>query len=362
VYNDNIYFFGGSNNWSGTIVYDSVFVFNGNSWSFADTIPDRNLWDVETVRVGNEVYLVSGWPGGASFLRKFNLDNYQWTYLANSPNGTTWGVAAEYFNGHIYLFNPSGNVFEYSIAANEWQTKNNAGVTGPLNLSSIIFGDEIYIIGFNDSTFIKYNPLNDQWTPLAKSPYQVGASAMGIINDNIYCIGGNMNGNSQAQYKSVIVYNIAQNRWDLDSLQISAKRHWMATAEYLGGLYILGGIDSAAQSVNFVEEIVPQGTDTIMTAIKENKKEHPENFTLYQNYPNPFNPRTTIGYSLKTDSRVLLKIYDINGREIKTLLDERQSAGEHKVSFDAADLPSAIYFYRIQLENRSQVRRMVLIK
>jgi N-acetylneuraminic acid mutarotase len=363
VYNNNIYTFGGSIDWGGhVLLYDSVFVYNGTSWSFADTIPDKNLWDVETVRVGNEVYMISGWPGGANYLRKFNLDTYEWTYLANSPNTTTWGVAAEYYNGHIFLFNPSGNVYDYSIANNQWTTKTNAGVVSPLNLSSIIFQDEIYLIGFSDSTFMKYNPALDQWIPLAKSPYPVGASAMGIINDKIYNIGGNVGGGSDAYYKSVIVYDITQNRWDLDSLQISGKRHWMATAEYQGGLYILGGLDSSALAVDIVEEIVPQGTDTIHTAINDVVDGFPKEYKLLQNYPNPFNPTTIINYELRITNFVRLAVYDALGREIETLVNKYQNAGNYQVTFDGSSQASGIYYYKITAGNFIQTRKMLLLK
>lgn len=213
VYNNNIYLFGGSVDWGGgDTLYDSVFVFNGISWSFVDTIPDIFMWDLETVMVGNEVYLIAGWSGGQTSLRKYNLDTQQWQYLANSPNSYDWGVAAEYVNDKIYLFNPGGEVFEYNIVNNEWTTKTNAGVSGPRNLSSIVFRDEVYVIGYNDSVFVKYDPVHDQWTSLAKSTYQVGASALGIINDNIYSIGGNVSASSRAEYKSIIVYDISLNQ------------------------------------------------------------------------------------------------------------------------------------------------------
>jgi hypothetical protein len=366
TYKNKIYTFGGSIDWNGgSQLYDSVYVYDGISWSFADTIPDYNLWDVETVRVGNEVYLISGWRAGANFLRKFNLDTYKWTYLPNSPNPASysWGVAAEYVDDHIYLFNPAGSVFEYSIENNVWDTKTSAGVTGPLNLSSIVFQDEIYIIGFHDSTFIKYTPGSDQWTELAKSPYQVGASAMGIINDKIYNIGGNSSGSAGASYKSVIVYDISQNEWREDSLEISGKRHWMATAEYQGGLYIVGGLDSVAQAVDIVEEIVPQGTDTINTVINKFPNVIPAGYFLNQNYPNPFNPQTIINYELPIKNYIELSVFDISGKKIKTLVRGIQNAGKHSAVFNGNRLPSGVYFYQLNTSSGiSQTRKMILVK
>lgn len=363
VYNNNIYTFGGSINWSGsTKLYDSVFVYNGSAWSFADTIPDNNLWDVETVRIGNEVFLIAGWSGGQNSLRKFNLDTYEWEYLASNTNSYDWGITAEYVNGDIYLFNPNGDVFEYSIADNEWNNKTNAGLVGPSNLSSIVFQDEIYIIGFYDSSFVKYNPAADQWTALAKSPYQVGASAMGIINDNIYNIGGSAN-SSSAEYKSVIVYDISHNEWSLDNLKLSSKRHWMSTAEYRGGLYVLGGLDSTSNAVNIIEQIVPQGTDTIYTSIADPLNEADLHYELFQNYPNPFNPQTTIVYRLAHSDFVTLAIYNLLGQKVATLLSKNQGPGNYKVEWNASGLSSGVFLYRLETEKGFvKTKKLILLK
>jgi hypothetical protein len=85
-------------------------------------------------------------------------------------------------------------------------------------------------------------------------------------------------------------------------------------------------------------------------------------FKLKNNYPNPFNPETKIEYELPKDVFVTIKIYDLLGREIKTLVNEYKNAGSHIVSFNGSEFASGIYFYRIQAENYIQVRRMVLIK
>ncbi|HCA41856.1 MAG TPA: hypothetical protein DEP28_01230, partial [Bacteroidetes bacterium] len=80
------------------------------------------------------------------------------------------------------------------------------------------------------------------------------------------------------------------------------------------------------------------------------------------NYPNPFNPTTNIQYELPVGNFVVLKIYDINGREIKTLVNEFKSAGRYLFSFNASDLSSGIYIYKIISGNFNETKRMVLIK
>ena len=88
----------------------------------------------------------------------------------------------------------------------------------------------------------------------------------------------------------------------------------------------------------------------------------PSEPVLSQNYPNPFNPSTTIDYSLAKESFVQLGVYDVLGREIRTILREKESAGKHTVHFDASDLNSGIYFYRITADGLVRSNKMVLIK
>jgi hypothetical protein len=86
------------------------------------------------------------------------------------------------------------------------------------------------------------------------------------------------------------------------------------------------------------------------------------NYFLAPNYPNPFNPTTTIKYSLKDDGIVKLKIYNILGSEVASLVDEYKHKGEHKVTFDAGNLASGVYIYKIQSGNFIYSRKMLLLK
>jgi hypothetical protein len=88
----------------------------------------------------------------------------------------------------------------------------------------------------------------------------------------------------------------------------------------------------------------------------------PAEFRLPENYPNPFSPTTTINFQLPASGFVTLKIYNVLGREITTLVNDKQAAGSHSVKFDAANLPSGVYFYRLTSGNSSVVRKLVLVK
>jgi hypothetical protein len=88
----------------------------------------------------------------------------------------------------------------------------------------------------------------------------------------------------------------------------------------------------------------------------------PTEFLLSQNYPNPFNPSTTIKYSVPKASQVVIKVFDILGNEIETLINEEKPAGTYEVSWYAANLPSGVYFYRLQAGSFVETKKMLLLK
>ena len=93
-----------------------------------------------------------------------------------------------------------------------------------------------------------------------------------------------------------------------------------------------------------------------------NDLETPSSFSLHQNYPNPFNPTTTISFSVSELRNVSLKIYDILGKEVSTLVNENLAPGSYSVTFNASSLPSGMYFYKLQAGDFTSVKKMTLIK
>ena len=88
----------------------------------------------------------------------------------------------------------------------------------------------------------------------------------------------------------------------------------------------------------------------------------PKEYMLYSNYPNPFNPTTNIKFDLPKDVLVSIKIFDILGREVRTLVNDYKTAGSYTISFNGADLSSGIYYYKIKAGDFEQVRKMMLLK
>ena len=143
-----------------------------------------------------------------------------------------------------------------------------------------------------------------------------------------------------------------------------------------GGTDWVSQQSNTPQSLNAVSFITPQmgiavgDSGTILRTTvggttdvgQQSQSRIPGTFTLNQNYPNPFNPSTTITFRVDLSGRVSLKVFNMIGQEVATLIDGAETAGQHEVNFDATDLPSGAYFYRLQSGNVTETRRMLLLK
>jgi hypothetical protein len=103
--------------------------------------------------------------------------------------------------------------------------------------------------------------------------------------------------------------------------------------------------------------------DTSFTIVSvENEIQANESFVLNQNYPNPFNPTTTISYSIPNNGLLILKVYDILGKEVAELVNEAKDAGNYSVTFNASELPSGIYFYTLTSGNFTATKKLILLR
>jgi hypothetical protein len=102
--------------------------------------------------------------------------------------------------------------------------------------------------------------------------------------------------------------------------------------------------------------------DDPLTFVETGIASTPKKFMLSQNYPNPFNPATTISFSLAKSSFVSLKIFDLLGREVATIVSEEMSAGSYSRQWNAANMTSGIYFYRLQAGSFTETKKLILLR
>lgn len=125
--------------------------------------------------------------------------------------------------------------------------------------------------------------------------------------------------------------------------------------------------DSSMYTMAFIQNdvdktIVNSGRPGMLVGIEPYSNETPDRFILEQNYPNPFNPTTNIKFALPKDDNITLKVYDVVGNEVKTLVDGNHKSGSYNIYFDASNLSSGIYFYTLKTSNFTETKKMMLVK
>ena len=169
----------------------------------------------------------------------------------------------------------------------------------------------------------------------------------------------------QTVFESVEVYN----EFGINSSKRKYNYNGLLFVDYslargVGLEHILTGYDFGTDVYDlkgFIIDGVVYG-DTTLTNLDENPDQMPTKFELSQNYPNPFNPSTSIQYAVSNRQFVSLKIYDILGKEIATLVNEEKPAGNYKIEFNASSLSSGVYFYTLRAGSFVQTNKMILLR
>jgi hypothetical protein len=113
---------------------------------------------------------------------------------------------------------------------------------------------------------------------------------------------------------------------------------------------------------NMFFELYGSSKNNNVTGIAADEVNPPSTFELYQNYPNPFNPSTKISWQYPVAGHQSIKVYDVLGNEVATLVDEHKTAGSYEVEFDASNLSSGVYLYKLQAGNFVETKKMILLK
>jgi len=229
--------------------------------------------------------------------------------------------------------------------------------------------ENVYVTGVsqgmgtdNDFTTIKYNSLGEQqWAVPYNSesngsdiPYNIALDYLG----DVYVAGYS---NNNAEY-STIKYNkqgVQQWRVNFDYLNYKDTPTDLLV-DNSGNVVVAGYSSKAGQE--WIWSIVKYRQPGFLPSDIETETNPPTEFVLYQNYPNPFNPSTKISWQSPVGSWQTLKIYDVLGKEVVTLVDEYRPAGKYKVEFNGTGLTSGVYFYQLRAGEFISTRKFVLLK
>ncbi len=176
-----------------------------------------------------------------------------------------------------------------------------------------------------------------------------------INTDTIYGIGGERNIGSNVYALLLKTTNGGAN-WGYQDID---------TSFHIGGfgaIEFINGNTGWAYQGNGVHTTNGGGPITF-TAINNNTQVIPKDYILFQNYPNPFNSMTNFKFQISNSGNIKIILYDISGKEVRTIMNERRQAGVHEIKFDAGNLSSGVYFYSLFADGkRIDTKKMVLIK
>ncbi len=158
--------------------------------------------------------------------------------------------------------------------------------------------------------------------------------------------------------------------WGSTPEMVADVQSWVDDPSTNFGWLLMGNenLSSTAKRFDTRENLTPENhpllTITYLppTAIGDQANQFPAEFELAQNYPNPFNPSTRIRFTLHRAAQAVLTVYDAAGKTITTLVNGKLPAATHTVTFEARDMSSGVYFYRLEVENASAVRKMLLVR
>lgn len=323
--------------------------------------------------VFSEIVTMKFQPDGTQMMQEY-LDN------GIDSNDFAVNIAIDvqgfvYTAGNVETLNQGVNIalVKYNNAGvQQWVRYYNAASNGydAVRDMKIDASGNIYMTGFSFSTVsnfdyitVKYNSAGTYlWAARYIGDYLAGDNvATGIALDgsgNIYVTGGSRESAAGSDITTIKYNNSGSMIWAMKqngSVNTSYQENGRCiSVDNINNVFVAGVNDqSDAIVMKYVQ--VPIGIQQTGNGI-------PAKFMLRQNYPNPFNPVTNIEFSLPHSGNVKLAVYDILGREVLILADQKLNPGNYSYRFEAGNLSSGVYFYRISGENFTDIKKMVLVK
>lgn len=356
-----------------------------NTWDTLAPHPTGLLGGATSV-LKDSLYVVGGVvnpPGsGQQTVYKLSINENSWTTVADFPVAIVDAKAVSYQDSLIYTAGGfsginEGIVFLYNSNTNTWRQCNSMPCTGRLNFGGFaLAGDTlIYMCGtsafgsssYFDSVYVGVIDQSDRsvinWTLGTNFPGETRTffDACSWGNRGIIMTGGSTDNTFNTASNECYSYSPGSGIWtslpSKPTAWLTGQSGSVMLENNIWKLVCAGGYNNGYLSQT---EIL---ADTLSTVgISELNPIIPVSAELYQNYPNPFNPNTTITFRINSNEIVGLKIYDVNGKEIQTLLNEMMNAGKHNYGWNASGLTSGVYFYRLTAGNFIETKKMILVK
>lgn len=348
--------------------YCWLYKYEAGVWTRFDTTYSGNHFPLmpSVVKADNHNVIWVGDSG--SGLGKF--DGKYWTIYntANSSlssnNILSMGIDSK---GNKWLGTDSGLV-KYNDTS--WSVFNKANGKCPINRVTALridANDNIWIgcgrnqwgsiVSDTNSGLIKfredgYTVFNTQNSGLPQN----SISAIAVDGKNAVWVGTDTRGLVKFDGSKWITYPMPENftEWRISAIAIDDSNH-----KWIGSAY---NTYSNSSYYTYTSAVLTDFFEGDANSVNGESGIGKKTFELKQNYPNPFNPSTSISYAIVERQFVSLKVFDILGREVTSLINEEKPAGQYNVRFNAANIPSGVYFYKLQAGSNVQTKKMILLK
>ncbi len=336
-----------------------------NTWATRNPMPTAR-GRLAVAVIDSLLYAVGGF-GGQNAVEAYNATTNTWTAKAPVNKGR-FGAAAGVIDGKLYVvggttFDSLQTTEEYDPIANAWAFKTRMPTPRYL-LAAAVIGSKLYAVGGTNSLtggsalglLEVYTPATNSWETKAPMPTPRSDLAAAVIDGKMYVVGGF---GPSGVGVVLEVYDPVLDTW-ASLPPMPTTRGDLAAAALNNKLFAIGGTSGpGAIPLAAVEVYTPAG----VTSVDEtNAEQLPSSFTLVQNYPNPFNPTTEIEFRIVDFGNVSLRVFDVLGREVATLVDEEKTPGSYSVRWDAGTAGSGTYFCRLESGGQHEIKKMLLMK
>ncbi len=348
--------------------YDYSFIETFSSengyWQIQETTTIRRSY-INAESYNNKVYIIGGndYP---TFPNEVEIyDPYAETIYYGSPLPyPVKSAGSVQYNGKIYIIGGSdettfSNILQiYDINSDSWSTGEPLPI--PMETEAIYYNGNIYVMGGYDvnvhDEIYKYNISTDSWNLIGNMPYLTSAHKLAVYQNYVFVVG------DYQDVSRIMRYNLSDQTWIIyDDTNYIGRRH-TSLALYNDKLLVIAGNSYHNNSYQYYR--IVQSIDlSQFTSIENPGLINTSNIKINQNFPNPFNPTTTIDFELKKSGFVRLKVFNIKGQLVDTLVNEEINTGKHSVVWKAKGFSSGQYFYQISIDGKTiQAKKAIVLK
>lgn len=376
VLDGKIYAIGGATGFQTSTSAVEMYDPRTDTWTTKASMPTALCYPNVCV-LDRKIYVFGGsatmWSGLTNVVYVYDLDKNTWSQKSDSSHHEYLDPVIAVVDSQVFLIGggkdayspPVRDIDSYNPSTDTW-TKKTDMPTARYLLTDCVFNGKIYCIGGSTEDYYNvfykiievYDPTTNTWSSAPDMPVGRWAPAACQVDSLIYVIGGRY---SQNATNDVYILDPLINVWT-EGIPMQQIRNGHVACVIDKKIYVIGGSYMKNGTPTFLNSLEVFDAGSVTGIFAEVSDDQLNNFHLNQNYPNPFNPTTNFEFRIPNFGFVCLKIFDLLGREVATVVNEEKPEGTYDVTWNANGLSSGVYFYQLKAGDFVQTKKLVLMK